>query len=206
MRICFLGDSFVNGTGDDDGLGWTRRVVARLRAGGADVTGYELGVRRDTSLDVLARWRAETGARLPAGTEARLAFSFGANDCADGGGGEPRVPPARTVDAAREILLEAVAVAPTIVIGPVPILDDPRVDARVLGTADALEALCAELGVPHVRAFEFVAGCAAWREEAARGDGTHPNRGGYAALAKELMSRAAFARWCGSPAGGRAPP
>jgi hypothetical protein len=22
MRICFFGDSLVNGTGDDDGLGW----------------------------------------------------------------------------------------------------------------------------------------------------------------------------------------
>jgi acyl-CoA thioesterase-1 len=28
MRICFFGDSFVNGTGDDDGLGWVGRIVA----------------------------------------------------------------------------------------------------------------------------------------------------------------------------------
>ena len=42
LRICFISDSFVNGVGDDDGLGWTRRVVARLRGEGVDVTGYEL--------------------------------------------------------------------------------------------------------------------------------------------------------------------
>ena len=109
------------------------------------------------------------------------------------------MPLPRTLATAREILVEAATVAPTILVGPPPVLDDPRVDARVLETADALEALCAELGVPHVRTFEFVAACTAWRDEAMRGDGTHPNRDGYAALAAELMSSAPFARWCGPP-------
>lgn len=26
MRICFIGDSFVNGTGDDTCLGWVGRI------------------------------------------------------------------------------------------------------------------------------------------------------------------------------------
>jgi lysophospholipase L1-like esterase len=65
MRICFFGDSFVNGTGDDDGLGWVGRVVARARQGGRDVTAYNLGIRRDTSADVAARWVGEARLRLP---------------------------------------------------------------------------------------------------------------------------------------------
>jgi acyl-CoA thioesterase-1 len=55
MRICFFGDSFVNGTGDDDALGWVGRAVASARHAGRDVTAYNLGVRGDTSADVAAR-------------------------------------------------------------------------------------------------------------------------------------------------------
>ncbi len=65
MRICFIGDSFVNGTGDDEALGWTGRIVATARAEGRDVTHYNLGIRRDTSADIAERWRAEVERRLP---------------------------------------------------------------------------------------------------------------------------------------------
>lgn len=65
MRICFFGDSVINGTGDDDGLGWVGRVVAQARRGGCDVTAYNLGIRRGTSADVAARWAGEARLRLP---------------------------------------------------------------------------------------------------------------------------------------------
>ena len=35
-RICFFGDSFVNGTGDDDALGWVGRLCAAERRAGLD--------------------------------------------------------------------------------------------------------------------------------------------------------------------------
>ncbi len=98
MRICFFGDSLVNGTGDDDGLGWVGRVVAQARHGGCDVTAYNLGVRRDTSADVAARWMGEARLRLPAEHDGRLVFSFGANDCiASDEDGSPRVKPADSI-------------------------------------------------------------------------------------------------------------
>ena len=81
MRLCFFGDSFVAGAGDDAALGWPGRLTAWARRAGVDVTAYNLGVRRDTSSDIAARWGAEAVARLPADFERRLAFSFGANDC-----------------------------------------------------------------------------------------------------------------------------
>lgn len=49
MRLCFIGDSFVNGTGDDACLGWAGWICAAARQQGHDVTAYNLGVRRDTS-------------------------------------------------------------------------------------------------------------------------------------------------------------
>jgi lysophospholipase L1-like esterase len=59
MRICFFGDSIVNGTGDPDCLGWVGRVCGAARKSGVDLTSYNLGIRRDTSADILRRWRRE---------------------------------------------------------------------------------------------------------------------------------------------------
>jgi acyl-CoA thioesterase I len=86
-RVCFVGDSFVQGTGDTAGGGWVRRVTAAAAGAGCDITAYNLGVRRDTSADIAARWQAECDARLRAECSPYLVFSFGANDMiADGSG------------------------------------------------------------------------------------------------------------------------
>ena len=42
IRVCFLGDSFILGTGDVDGLGWAGRVHAAERGRGIDLTSYNL--------------------------------------------------------------------------------------------------------------------------------------------------------------------
>jgi acyl-CoA thioesterase-1 len=80
IRICFFGDSIVNGTGDDACLGWVGRVCSAARRDGIDLTCCNLGIRRDTSADVLIRWHAEARARLPDEYDGGLVFSFGGND------------------------------------------------------------------------------------------------------------------------------
>src|SRR3954451_17927814 len=65
IRLCFFADSFVNGTGDDACLGWVGRACAAGRRNGVDLTCYNLGIRGDTSADVLRRWEHEAQARLP---------------------------------------------------------------------------------------------------------------------------------------------
>ncbi|HUO23736.1 MAG TPA: hypothetical protein VMU59_14580, partial [Caulobacteraceae bacterium] len=62
LRVCFLGDSFTQGTGDDAALGWVGRVVAAERGRGHDLTGYNLGVRGQTGADIAERAAAEAGA------------------------------------------------------------------------------------------------------------------------------------------------
>ena len=47
------------GYGDPKGLGWVGRVVARTQHPDLDLTAYNLGVRGDTSADVVARWGTE---------------------------------------------------------------------------------------------------------------------------------------------------
>ena len=60
MRILAFGDSFVAGVGDPAHQGWLGRALA----GRPEVTVYNLGVRGDTSADILRRWAAED-ARVP---------------------------------------------------------------------------------------------------------------------------------------------
>jgi lysophospholipase L1-like esterase len=49
--------------------------------------------------------------------------------------------------------------------------------------------------VPFLAAFDFVTGCEAWRRDAAQGDGIHPNRNGYAALADFIWQWAPLHSW-----------
>lgn len=183
MRICFIGDSFVNGTGDPDCLGWVGRVCARVRQRGVDITVYNLGIRRDTSHDVAARWRAEALARQPAGLPGLLVFSFGVNDCCEDVPGRQRVAHDDTMAAARTILSDAAALRPTLMVGPPPIADD-AVNARTRVLSAALARLCLDLGVPYLDLFTPLEQHPVWRRETAAMDGAHPQAAGYEALAE----------------------
>ena len=194
MRICFIGDSFTNGTGDDDALGWPGRIVVRARATGRDITYYNLGIRRDTSADIAKRWREEVGRRLLPEHVKRLAFSFGANDCATENNA-PRVPFEAALANTDTILRAAMTFAPTIMISPLPAADDDAAVRRTRALAAAQEELCETLGVPYLAAFDFIHGSAAWRDSAKRGDGVHPNREGYAALADFIWTWPPLHRW-----------
>ena len=197
MRVCFIGDSFVNGVGDAEGLGWRGRVTAAALQAGLDLTAYDLGVRRNTSADILARWEGEATARFPGGQPRRLLFSFGTNDCADDGHGAPRLSPSSTLANAAAILGRAIQLAPTVMIGPPPMLDDGAADARIASLERELDSLCRRLDIPFLPVFGLLSGAAAWSTGAAGGDGTHPDAGGYAFLADEILGWPAFRHWLG---------
>src|ERR1700761_483562 len=81
IRVCFLGDSFTLGTGDDDGLGWVGRVHATERGRGVDLTSYNLGVRGQTGAEIAARAPREVAERISGkGDRQAVVVSFGSND------------------------------------------------------------------------------------------------------------------------------
>ena len=193
MRICFIGDSLVNGTGDPTLLGWIGRVCAAARRRGHDITCYNLGIRRDTSADIAARWHEEIARRLPAGIDGRLIFSFGANDCAEENGA-PRVAPERALANARSILEEARRHHPTLMLGPAPVaLADA--DPRIAALSRALAQLAAELSVPYLDLYTPLAAIPLWRLEIGIGDGAHPGAAGYALIADLVEGWAPWRRW-----------
>lgn len=199
MRICFFGDSFTHGVGDVEGLGWRGRVVARLLQCGVDLTAYDLGVRRDTSADILKRWEQEACARFPHelshNLSFRLAFAFGTNDCSNDGTGKPRLSLSESLSNAERILTKAVTVAPSIMIGPAPTFDDPEADKRLHDLETRLQLLAGEYGVPFLPMMAFLQNSRQWTEGAAVGDGTHPGSEGYALMAEHILAWSAFQDW-----------
>ncbi len=194
MRIGFIGDSFVNGTGDDQCLGWAGRVCSSARRRRHDVTLYNLGVRRNTSADIAARWRQEARERLPADMACGLVFSFGVNDCVCETPGTRRIAEADTLANARAILTEAKGWLPTLMVGPPP-TSEPELNDRVGPLCKKLNVLCRELDVPYLPVFDTLAANAAWMHEVAAGDGAHPNAAGYEALAALVEAWEPWRSW-----------
>lgn len=198
MRICFFGDSFVNGTGDDDGLGWVGRVVAGARQRGSDVTGYNLGIRGNTSEDVAARWKREADLRLPADCDGRLVFSFGANDCASNPiDGRPRIERSQSLTITHAILDAAHRWLPTLMVGPGIIASDREASARICALSADYARLCQRIGVPYLPLCELLLAFPIWSEEALARDGAHPNREGYRRVADAVSTWPAWRSWIG---------
>lgn len=170
---------------------WPGRLCAAARQRGRDVTLYNLGIRRDTSADVAARWEREAAARLPPEHDGRLVFSFDVNDCVCEQE-TPRVSEDASVSNTQSILSRARARWPTLMVGP-PCTGDTALDQRVVHLSGRMEVVCGELSVPYLPIFHYLEGKEVWCREAEQGDGIHPNRGGY-----ELITQAALTwqSWC----------
>jgi acyl-CoA thioesterase-1 len=194
MRICFIGDSFVNGTGDDDCLGWAGRICANARYRGRDITFYNLGIRRDTSADIAERWQREAKARLAPEHDGRLVFSFGVNDCVFDKPNQPRLSETVSLANARFILDSAKAWLPTLMIGSPP-TSDTTLNERVKRLSDRLHAVCDDLSVPFLSPWDQLMASDIWLREVALGDGAHPNRGGYARLAALIETWRPWRSW-----------
>jgi lysophospholipase L1-like esterase len=192
LRICFVGDSFVQGTGDPECLGWAGRVCARAARAGGSVTYYNLGVRRDTSADIRRRWREEVLRRLPPEAEGRVVLSFGTNDTT-AHAGRARVALDESLEHARAILEGAQPWRPLLV-GP-PYLCEPEQALRLRALSGGLFLLCDELGVPFVEVFEALARSAPWCADVAAHDGMHPRAEGYEILAALVLASPAWQTW-----------
>ncbi|MGH7013216.1 MAG: GDSL-type esterase/lipase family protein [Stellaceae bacterium] len=182
--MAFFGDSFVNGQGDPDALGWVGRVGAAAIARGHDVTIYNSGIRGDTSADLRVRWHDKTMRRLPAGQARGLVFSFGVNDCLDTADRRALEPVAPLANA-QQILVGAKTLAPTLMIGPPPIAE-AAANARGKVLSADFDALCRTLAIPFLDIFAPLQSAPTWMDAPA--DGAHPGGGGYRALA-ELVER-----------------
>ena len=188
IGLVFMGDSFVAGYGDPKALGWVSRVVARTPTGEHDLTAYNLGVRGDSSADVLARWRAECAPRWAARGERRLVLGMGHEDLHGG------ITTARSRLNLANVLDDASATGiATFVVGPPPAGDD-ELNERVEALAQAQADVCARRGVTFVDCYRPLVAHEQWRSDLASGDGVHPGQAGYGLIAW-LVLHAGWPQW-----------
>lgn len=193
VRICFIGDSFVNGTGDPEYLGWVGRLCQKTVRPGQELTAYNLGVRRETSLQIEPRWQSEVSCRLPTDCAGRLVFSFGVNDTTEENG-RSRVSPDDSIACARRILQTAKHHYPVLLIGPPPVAD-PAHNTRIETLSQLLDITCQEIGVPYLETYRKLVQSPLWHLEASQGDGAHPAAAGYKMLADLVLQWPAWKGW-----------
>ncbi|MBO9998587.1 MAG: lipase [Cyanobacteria bacterium SID2] len=186
IRVCFVGDSFTQGTGDETSLGWVGSVCSHARQEGYDVTGYNLGIRRETSLDILHRWNAECDRRFPSGCDARIVFSFGANDTSIENG-QQRVSISESIENATSILTDATTRYPVLFVSSPPV-EDPEQNYRILELSDRISSVCSTLNVPFIDLYNPLVLDRDYYREVAENDGSHPRQKGYRKIARIILS------------------
>jgi acyl-CoA thioesterase I len=178
LRVCFVGDSYVAGAGDESGMGWVGRLARHAHARGLPITAYNLGIRGNTSQDVADRLPAEVGRRANPAAETRVVVAYGLNDVVLNGG-QPRVRIADSLAATERTLdwLASVSV-PVLFVGPPPI-GDAGLDARTAGLDRQLAVCAGSRRVPYLRVMGHLAEDRAWLDGVREGDGAHPGSSGY---------------------------
>ena len=183
MRLIFIGDSIVAGTGDPECRGWAGRVAAASVKAGIELTAYNLGIGGDTSEGVLARWHDEVGRRINPDIDNLLVASFGINDARD----TMEWPAARTLRNLDRFLHEtADAGFAPLIVGPIPTAQ-PRESERIGALSHAMGTACERARVTFIELHGGLRETPALIDEMAHGDGYHPGPAGYDAIARAVQ-------------------
>jgi lysophospholipase L1-like esterase len=194
-RVCFFGDSLVNGVRDAQKGGWPMRLgQSLLNDIGLDATIYNLGIRAETSSDLKNRWYDDATRRKVDEFPLVLVFCFGLNDAnhAQERGEETtmRVSHAQSLANATDIMTRAREMAPTLWVGPQAVIDGGRSSKIVNERLEGLNQLFAEtargLEIPYFDVFERTRNDETWQRALRRGDGYHPDTAGYDLLAEMI--------------------
>lgn len=184
IRICFVGDSFVNGAGDTEFLGWVGRVCTDAARKGHELTSYNLGIRRNTSRDILKRWQ-EIDARYQKRADNRIVLSFGVNDTVIENG-KPRVNNQVALENIRQIL-SLVKEVTCLVIGPPPIADSMQ-NQSIQRYSQMLETEANRLGIPFIELYSALVKDTDYLQEVSENDQAHPKSFGYEKMARIIIN------------------
>ncbi len=178
VGLVFLGASLVAGVGDPKGQGWVSRVVGRTHHPDLELTAYNLGVRGDTSADLLHRWKTECAPRWEGRSEKRLVVSVGTDDAMSG------VTLARHRLNLANILDDAASAGIGTFVASPPPSDDEELNSKLDVLVEAQADVCSRRGVPFVDCYRPLLGHEQWRTDlAASRVPHHPGQAGYGLIA-----------------------
>ncbi|MEI6030497.1 MAG: GDSL-type esterase/lipase family protein [Synechococcaceae cyanobacterium ELA739] len=205
-KLVVLGDSGVYGWGDPEHGGWCERLRRHWMGLPQGPVLYNLGVRGDGLERVAARLPAEVGCRgelrrqIPQG----ILLAVGLNDSARVGrsDGRHQLDPEGFLFGMQQLLRQAQAIAPVLVLGLTP------VDEAVMPLADVLwyqletvrhyesllEEACLEADVPFLPLIDHVLADPYWLQRL-DGDGVHLSSEGHALVYETVRQWPALLRW-----------
>jgi acyl-CoA thioesterase-1 len=207
LRICFVGDSYMNGSGDLELLGWVRRLCRKRYTADRRFTFYELGIRGSTSTDVKSRWESECRVRLPEGTDNRVVLQFGLNDVAEIQGSGVRVEHDESVQNAREIATGVSGLYRTLWVGqpPVNVPCSPMTPSpgfvitfdqdRAITLNEAYRSVAEDLGVPYLDILTPLLAYPEYWAGLTRSDRMHCDERGYDIMAGLVDGWPAWNDW-----------
>ncbi|MFM7085636.1 MAG: GDSL-type esterase/lipase family protein [Cyanobium sp.] len=207
-KLIVVGDSGVYGWGDPEEGGWCERLRRHWMALPQGPVLYGLGVRGDGLERVRARLPQEVSGRgelrrqLPQG----ILLAVGLNDCARIGrvDGRHQMAPEAFLFGLQDLLTQARQLAPTLVLGLTPVLEEAMPFAEVLWYQNEairryealLEEACLEADVPFLPLLESIVSEPGWQDWLCD-DGLHLNADGHAHVAARLRRWPALLRWAG---------
>jgi lysophospholipase L1-like esterase len=207
-KLIVLGDSGVYGWGDPLEGGWCERLRRHWMGLPDGPVLYPLGVRGDGLERVAARLRAEVACRgeLRRQHPQGILLAVGLNDAARVGraDGRPQLDPQGFLFGLEQLLLQARAIAPVLVLGLTPVWEEAMPFAEVLWySVDSirryealLEEACLAADVPFLPLLEALLAdpdWPGWLHE----DGLHLNSDGHRQVYERVRRWPALLHWAG---------
>jgi acyl-CoA thioesterase-1 len=192
VRLCFFGDSFTAGVGDETRLGWVGRVCAQAGEAGHNLTAYNLGIRRETSRQVVERLREEAVPRLAEGDRRGIVLAVGVNDTTFENDIR-RLDVEDTLAALDAFVREASEAGwSVLVVGPT-FVGDPQQNQRIAELSGVMRVRCADLDITFVDVLSSLGDGEDWERQVNAVDGAHPRASGYEQLAATIWPL--FSAW-----------
>ena len=207
-KLVVLGDSGVYGWGDPEHGGWCERLRRHWMGLPSGPVIYNLGVRGDGLERLAARLRSEVLRRgeLRRQTPQGILIGVGLNDIARVGrpDGRHQLAPEAFLFGLQQLLQEARSIAPVLVLGLTPVLEEvmPFADVLWYHLDDArryeglLEEACLEADVPFLPLLERLLSDP-WWPQLLGSDGLHLNGEGHRQIYEWVHRWPALLEWAG---------
>ncbi|MEU3845534.1 MULTISPECIES: GDSL-type esterase/lipase family protein [Micrococcus] len=191
IRIASVGNELLAGVGDPRALGWLGRVLAKTSAPGVQLESYVLAQPGEGTEALSARWQREAEARYSEETENRLVIGLSDLDLdLETSTARARLNLANILDRAAQLDIR------TLVVGPVPSLDNER-NARLAELNTAYLDVADRRRHYYVDTFTPLVNHEQWRNDLAAGHGL-PGQAGYGLIAWLVLHRGWY-QWLGVP-------
>lgn len=190
IRICFIGDSLVNGACDPSAQGWVGRVCEHTNKRLQLLSCYNLGIRGATSTQIIKRWFAECEPRLPHSCDGRIVASFGINDTARVNN-DIRIPLETSVNNLRQLIAQSHNY-PLLMLGPPPVLDEEH-NKRLANLSDRFRHECSNADIAFINLYQALSTDTGYLQDISNNQdchpqGYHPGSKGYEKIANIILS------------------